>query len=47
VKEFIAWVLLGIAAIGGLYAIALMVYFFSLPKDANDDDCCSCRECEF
>lgn len=46
-KEFVAWVLLGVAALGGVYAIALMAYYFTLPKDANDLDDCVCERCEF
>lgn len=48
-KEIIAWILLAIAGIGGLYAIALIVSYILLPKDLNyvylDDINCVCERC--
>lgn len=48
-KEVIAWILLGLAGIGGLYAIALIISYALLPKDLNDDYLddilCDCERC--
>jgi hypothetical protein len=45
-KEVIAWILLGFAGIGGLYAIALIISYIIMPKDLNDVyDYCRCKEC--
>lgn len=45
-KDVIAWILLGISALGALYAIGLIISYIRLPQDLNDIDYeCYCDRC--
>jgi hypothetical protein len=50
-RDVIAWLLLTMSIIGGLYAIGLIISYFILPRDFNDLDFdsepgCDCYRCE-
>jgi hypothetical protein len=50
-RDLVAWLLLTMSIIGGLYAIGLIITFFIAPKDMNDLDFddeykCDCYRCE-
>jgi hypothetical protein len=44
-KDLIAWLLLIFAALGALYAIGLIISYFIMPDDLNDDYECYCDRC--
>ena len=50
-RDLVAWLLLTMSVIGGLYAIGLIISYFILPRDFNDSDFdddinCDCYRCE-
>jgi hypothetical protein len=50
-RDLVAWLLLTMSIIGGLYAIGLIISYFILPRDFNDLDIedsinCDCYRCE-
>jgi hypothetical protein len=48
-KDLIGYLLLILSALGALYAIGLVISYFIMPKDLNDDldDInCDCYRCE-
>ena len=50
-RDVVAWLLLTMSIIGGLYAIGLIISYFVLPRDFNDLDFdtepgCDCYRCE-
>jgi hypothetical protein len=44
-KDLVAYALLIFAALGALYAIGLIISYFIMPDDLNDDYECYCDRC--
>ena len=45
-KELIGWILVGLATLGTIYTIGLIISYILLPKDLNDIDYqCNCKDC--